>query len=131
MKKVYTTKFLAILLVLLFAGCGIAPIHNYNTPISPKYSNLSMDKIEKSILSAGTVLGWKMKKSNDGEIIGTLALRNHFAQVKVLYTTKSYQILYMKSTALNYNQEKNTIHNNYNGWVQNLNNGIQRNLTIY
>lgn len=131
MKKIFTTYLSAILLMALFTGCGVAPIQNYNTPITPKYTNMSMDKIEKSILSAGSVLGWKMEKIKDGEIIGTLALRKHLAQVKVLYNTKNYQILYLNSSALEYDHQAQTIHNNYNGWVQNLNTGIQRNLIIY
>jgi len=131
MKKIFTTKLLAIMLIAFLTGCGVAPVQNYNTQINPAYTNMSMDKIEKSILSAGSVLGWKMEKTKNGEIIGTLALRKHLAQVKVLYNTKNYQIIYLNSSALEYDKEDNTIHNNYNGWVQNLNTGIQRNLIIY
>lgn len=92
--------------------------------------NLSMDNVTKAIIRAGASLGWQMKKVKDGEIIGTLYLRDHMAQVKIPYNTKDYSILYQNSSNLKYDAEANTIHSNYNGWVQNLDRAIQTQLGL-
>jgi hypothetical protein len=56
---------------------------------------------------------------------GTLNLRSHTAVVTIPFSTKSYSILYKESTNLKYDAEKQTIHGNYNGWVQRLDNEIR------
>ena len=67
-----------------------------------------------------------MKPEKPGLIVGTLNLRTHTAVVDIPYTTTSYSILYKSS--VNLKQEGNTIHSNYNGWVQNLDQAIKRQL---
>ena len=58
-----------------------------------------------------------------------MRLRTHVAIVDVTYDTSTYSIQYVDSTNLNYNESKGTIHKNYNGWIQNLENAIQRELS--
>ena len=118
---------LAAVMSLTFLGCKEAMIQNYN--------NMSVDdvvnrpattaEVEKSIIRAGTGLGWVMKKMNDGNIQGTLTLRKHEATVAIKYNSREYSINYLESTNLDYNPETNSIHSNYNGWVQNLNKAIR------
>ncbi len=124
MKKFLKFSFVLVLAMALFTGCRTSPIRNYDSQVSTT-SSVALDKVAKEIIAAGAGLGWQMKKVKDGEIVGTLFLRKHMAQVTIPYTTKSYQIIYKTSTELNYNAENKSIHSNYNGWVQNLNNAIQ------
>ena len=64
-----------------------------------------------------------------GEIMGTLNLRSHQAIVTIPYTSKTYSILYKGSTNLKYDADKQTIHENYAGWIQRLDGAIRSRLT--
>jgi len=114
-------------LSMMFFGCGAAQIYNVNNNAIEGASDtqVSSSDVEKAILRAGGGLGWVMKKVKDGQIQGTLTLRTHVAIVSIKYNTKEYSINYVDSTNLDYNAAANTIHSNYNGWVQNLNRAIQ------
>jgi hypothetical protein len=85
----------------------------------------ALDQVQKAIVEAGASLGWIMAVAKPGEIVGTLNVRSHTAIVAIPFTTKSYSILYKDSTNLKYNAEKQTIHENYNGWIQRLDNTIR------
>ena len=54
---------------------------------------------------------------------GTLALRTHVAVVDIQFDSKTYSIKYKDSTNLDYTG--NSIHKNYNGWIENLDNAIR------
>ena len=54
---------------------------------------------------------------------------SHTAIVEIPYTTKTYSIIYKDSTNLKYDAEKQTIHENYRGWIQNLDNAIKSRLS--
>lgn len=88
-----------------------------------------MEDVQKAIIAAGVGLGWQMAISKPGEIIGTLNVRSHQAVVTIPYTSKTYSILYKDSSNLNYNAEKQTIHQNYTGWIQRLDGAIRSRLT--
>jgi hypothetical protein len=49
------------------------------------------------------------------------------AKVDVKYDTKTYNITYKDSSNLEYDGKN--IHKNYNGWIQNLDNGIRAQLS--
>ena len=53
--------------------------------------------------------------------------RDHRAVVDVRYDTKTYSIKYKDSSNLQY--DGTSIHKNYNGWIQNLDNAIRARLT--
>ena len=89
---------------------------------------LSMDEVRKEIIAAGVAAGWQMAVSKPGEIIGTLSIRSHQAVVSIPYTTKKYSILYKDSTNLKYDEQAQTIHDNYAGWVQRLDGAIRTRL---
>lgn len=120
---------LASILALLIVGCRSAPVYNVSeqSVLSSK-SNLTLDDVSMAIVRAGGALGWQMKETKPGHILGTLHLRTHVAIVDVDYSTKSYSITYKDSTNLDY--DGTNIHSNYNGWVQNLQKGIQTQLNL-
>jgi hypothetical protein len=89
----------------------------------------SLEDVQKAIIAAGVGLNWQMAVAKPGEIIGTLNIRSHQAVVSIPYTTKSYSIVYKDSTNLKYNAEKQTIHENYSGWIQRLDGAIRARLT--
>lgn len=116
----------AIILVLLFmSGCRSGTVMNVvNAPVEVA-KETSDDKIYNAIKNAGLSLGWIVKKSEPGIATAQLNLRKHMALVEIKYDNNNYSINYKNSMHLKYDPAKNTIHNNYNGWIQNLNNAIQ------
>ncbi len=64
-----------------------------------------------------------MRTVRPGLIEATLVLRTHSATVEIPYSPKSYSIEYKTST--NLQADGNVIHQNYNGWVENLDRGIR------
>ena len=110
------------------AGCmRCGPIQNVTDASVPSSGKaLSNDEVKKAIMRAGGTLGWKMDDSARGKITGTLNVRTHTAVVEIPYSAKSYSINY-KSSA-NLDEGDGQIHNNYNGWIKNLANGIDAQL---
>jgi hypothetical protein len=66
-----------------------------------------------------------MRVARPGQIVGTLNVRSHTAVVDIPYSTKSYSITYSSSQNLKYDEAAGTIHSNYNGWIQRLENTIR------
>ncbi|MEA3404238.1 MAG: hypothetical protein U9R28_00675 [Pseudomonadota bacterium] len=85
----------------------------------------STEQVKKAINIAGSGLGWMIKEVDGGTLQGTLLLRKHVAQITIPYSEKEYSLLYKASENLKYDAEAQTIHKNYNGWIQNLNRAIQ------
>lgn len=120
---------LASSLALLIVGCRSAPVYNVSEQsVATSKSNVTLDDVSAAIVRAGSALGWQMKVTKPGHILGTLHLRTHVAIVDVNYSTASYSITYKDSTNLDY--DGTNIHSNYNGWVQNLQKGIQTQLNL-
>ena len=122
MKRVGLTLLLTILLAMVFNGCGNNKIYNVNKHIINSKNTLTT--IEKEILNAGKSLGWDMRVEKEGKIIGILVLRSHMATINITYNKENFKIYHMKSENLQYNEEKDTIHANYNSWIKNLENTI-------
>jgi hypothetical protein len=121
------TKFrwLLVLLATTLAACTVAPIYNVKgSPIvTSSGKSPTMQQVQTAILQAGTALGWQLSNDKPGKMTGRLALRTHQAVVDIDYDTKQYSITYRDSVDLN--AKDGTIHKNYNGWVQNLDNRIR------
>jgi len=125
------TLFLITLmgLTLALAGCRTAPIYNVDSsPVGSSSKKVTQATVGKAIKSAGAGLGWQMNEKKPGLIIGTLHIRSHMARVKITYDKRKYSIEYMDSANLRYDGE--SIHSNYNGWVQRLDNNIRSQLAL-
>lgn len=131
MKKFLKLGLLVAMVAVVFTGCRTSTVQNIEAaPYTPTSKSVKMDKIAQGIIRAGVGLGWQMKKVKEGEILGTLLLRDHMAKVKIPYDGKEYSIIYQDSSNLKYDAEDKTIHSNYNGWIQNLSNAIQLQLNM-
>jgi len=117
-------KFLIPAIVLLLVACrAAAPIYEVqNAPVVAARA-VSMTEVEQAIRVAGGSLGWDMRSRAAGHLEGVLALRTHRAVVDIKYDTNSFSIKYKDSSNLDYTGS--TIHQNYNGWVQNLDKAIR------
>ncbi|MDD3324027.1 MAG: hypothetical protein PHN38_02755 [Sulfurospirillaceae bacterium] len=124
MKKFFMLA-IATVATLVFLGCGVAQVYNVNGNAINANKQATLEDVQKAITRAGGGLGWIMKKVSENEMQGTLMLRKHVAVVSIKHTTQDYSINYVSSTNLDYSPTENTIHSNYNGWIQNLNKAIQ------
>jgi hypothetical protein len=69
-----------------------------------------------------------MRILGPGKLAATLHLRTHTAEVEIPYSVTSYSIIYKSSVDLK--EKDGQIHKNYNGWIQNLNRGIDTQLKL-
>ena len=117
----------AIATALLLAACTTKPIYNVTqAPVQANKPNPSMEDVSKAIMRAGAGLGWQMTPDRPGHMLGRLALRDHVAVVDIDYNDKTYSIRHKESTNLDHKGD--TIHRNYNGWIQNLEKAIRAQL---
>ncbi|MDH5668318.1 MAG: hypothetical protein OEY86_09935 [Nitrospira sp.] len=133
MKRMRSSVLVVGLIFLAAVGCrGGAQIYNVkDAPITTATGKaMTMDRATKAIILAGTGLKWSMAVAKPGHIIGTLNVRTHQAVVDITYTTKNYSITYKDSNNLYYDAESKTIHENYRGWIQRLDNAIRTRLTM-
>jgi len=128
MRGTFSSLIVLCLGLVLITGCSTAPVYNITDESISTSSGTepSLDQVTKAILAAATGpnQAWEMKVEKPGHILATLFVRTHTTDVDITYTTTSYSITYNSSGNLNYDAEGGTIHRNYNGWVQNLNNAI-------
>lgn len=132
MNKFLSGVVIVGLTVVVAVGCrGGGQIYEVkDTPVQTATGKTpSMEDVQKAIIGAGAKLGWIMAVSKPGEILGTLNVRSHTAMVTIPFSDKNYSILYKDSTNLKYNADKHTIHENYTGWIQRLDNEIRAHLT--
>lgn len=79
--------------------------------------------VRNAILRGASQRSWTVKAQKDGVITLEILVRGkHQVVVDVLYDAHSFQIKYVSSNNLNYEEEdgKRMIHPNYNNWVNNL-----------
>jgi hypothetical protein len=95
------------------------PVQNYqNVPIEAK-SNPSLEQVGKAIIAGSQAAGWQASELRPGSIVALYKIRTHTAMVDIAYTTKAYNITFKDGDpGLKYDGQ--TIHQNYNSWVQTL-----------
>lgn len=126
MSRLLRALLLGLALSALVAGCRTAPVLNVvDVPVVAN-KPASMQDVQEAIRRAGAALGWKIEPVKPGLMVGTLNLRTHTAVVEIPYSTKAFSIKYKDSVNLDYTGE--SIHSNYNSWVQNLEKGIRAQL---
>ena len=125
-----------VLTVVLSATCGVAlaakPIQNLiDIPVPEKIdgSSPSTEDVRSAIVAGCKERTWVPIPDEDNNISCSILVRSrHFAEVEIPYTGDTYSIIYKDSRELDYNGKKQRIHRNYNKWVLNLSDSIQRRL---
>jgi len=149
MKGVYMkTKYLLLVLicsiVVFVSGCREGTVYNVDKHgFDTNIKDYTEKDVLKAIERAGSGLGWIISPVEPGHATGTLYLRSHMAKVDIYYDLEGYSIKYNDSSNLDYiaageeytdasgetqKNETGTIHSNYNGWIQNLDNAIRTQL---
>jgi hypothetical protein len=132
MRKVKFAIPLMLLAAIAVAGCrATVPVDNIeNSPYgATSYADtkqLTLDDYERAIIIAGSERNWVFEKVGPGHLVGTNVVRGkHTAVVEVIFTTTEFSISYKDSKNLEYDPAKNTIHPNYNSWIELLKGDIQ------
>ncbi len=131
MKNTLIRLLLVTLAAAVVIGCRpTQPVYNVSNAsvVASTGQNVTQNQVKQAITRAGAGLGWVMRDQAPGHIVGTLNLRQHMAMVDIKYDAKSYSITYRDSQQLNYADGQ--IHQNYNGWVQNLQQAINTQLNL-
>lgn len=118
--KIFAVAFM----MLAVASCRTATVYNVENASLNTTKPASLAQVEAAIKRAGASLGWHIKEIKPGHLEARLPVRSHVAVADIFYTTKDFSIKYKNSTNLRYDAKDNTIHSNYNGWIQNLQNAI-------
>ncbi len=115
---------LAIIVVALLVACSPRQIHNTDErPVPLQAQTQSLANLEKAIIEAGAPRGWVFTKAAEGHLLATYARNDWSATVNILFNQKTYRITYNNSVNLKKNGD--SIHYNYNRWVNNLDEDIQ------
>ncbi|MCL1145833.1 hypothetical protein L2747_07375 [Shewanella marinintestina] len=116
---------LVLLLVagLYLSGCTSTPIVELNNEPIPTNSAHS---IEQAIIQGCKAKGWTPIVASSNTIDAYITVRSHKAHVQITYDDKFYNINYVSSTNLDYDNGK--IHRNYNKWIYKLSASIQQQL---
>ncbi|MBX9706232.1 MAG: hypothetical protein K5Q00_08240 [Gammaproteobacteria bacterium] len=118
--------FMCAILALSLAACAtVSPIRSASQ--QPVPAGLSQAQVGKIISSSAQNLGWQVAMTKPGFVTATMAVVPGAATVSIPYSSSSYSILYNSSQNMQYDGTQ--IQNDYNQWVQNLNDKIQDNLT--
>ena len=114
----------SVVIALFFVGaCGsTAPIMNVDNAVI--IGDLDKEQVRMAIVKAATNRGWVIADRNEHEMVATITLRSHKAEVRIPYSEKAYSIVFVSATNLDHRNGR--IHPNYNRWVNNLNTDIRR-----
>lgn len=123
-----------IVLGLLLIGSMVVwaakPIHNVvdePVPVRLDGSSPTLEEVKKAIIAGCQRRGWTAVLDGDTQIKCSILVRGkHYAEVAIPYSESSYSILYVDSRMLDYNEKRQKIHRNYNGWVIKLSGTIQQ-----
>jgi len=130
-KKAIVLSAIMIMSLCLATGCmRQASLQNpTNLPVvGATGKSLSEAQVKQAILAGAKEKGWVARELTPGVVSASLAVRNHLAEVEIPYSSTSYSIIYKSSTNLDYKANDQTIHNQYNNWVNYLRQAIDAQL---
>lgn len=113
-------KTLPILGLLILGACRAAQLYD---PGPTAVQASSAENMRKAILDSLAGRGWVAAEEQPGAIHATLFVRAHTAKIRIDYDADSFDIDYVDSSNLEYEQRPDgtqIIHENYNSWIRNL-----------
>lgn len=133
MKLLHTLLCLGLLAAApAFAARSSVPMQEFdNLPITTADGKQpSAEQIRKAITQAAASRDFTAAVEPGNKVRLTYSKRDHVLVVEVGFTAKTYTIKYVDSTNLGYGMEggKPVIHPNVNRWLNNLRQGIDRQL---
>lgn len=128
MRKGALRFWLAAAAAIVISACTTAPLKPA-APISVP-AGLSHQQVQQAVVRALEGRTWTLDNVGESVIDTTLHIRDHAVTLKIDYDTSQVSLHYVSSTNLNYRSHGGhpTIHRNYNGWVNFVEQDIRRNL---
>lgn len=119
-------------LAILLSSCmRTMPTYNVSERSFPIVvsQKLTLDEVAAamSIAGAGRADSWIFSRQGQNELAAELHIRQHYAKVRIPFTTERFSILYDESDELLY--DGTVIHRNYNKWVRFLEQDIIEEVT--
>ena len=118
------TALSAVLVLVATAAHARTEIVNIDNAAIP--AGLDMDAVTAAITTGVIDRRWTPTVVGPGHVEAQLHVRSHVAIVDITFNEAAYSITYKDSHNLDY--KKGRIHRNYNRWVANLNQMLQRKL---
>lgn len=111
---------LSVALVIGLTGCSrVANIYNVqNHEVPPIATKLANKEIGQKIIQAAAYKGWDCKDSGNNKLACSLQVREHHADVEIIYNHNDFSINLLDSKNLKGSNGK--IHRNYNKWIKSL-----------
>ena len=128
--RYFTIAILLTVPALAQAGRD-APLYNPE-PIAVGKATLA--QVRSAVRTALVKRGWGFKEETPNKMRAVLNIRRHQATVDIEYgTAEGIRIKYKDSVELRYNNEDGveSIHRNYNSWIQNLERDMRTELVQY
>lgn len=125
--KMARTSIVAASLALVATGCARQePVYNViSHPVPAAARDISLDRMQKAIVLAGADQGWIMTPVEGGHLRGHTDHHGHSADIEVLFTSTNYSVSYVSSANLSATAD-GQIHLNYNKWIHQLEDAIDR-----
>jgi hypothetical protein len=95
-------------------------------PINKDFGDITEEQVGNAIMTAAAEKGWIAHAEGVGHIVSVIYVRDHVAEVDILYSVNKYSISYNDSRNLLYNGIM--IHRNYNKWIKLLDRQIKEEL---
>ena len=114
--------------VIALTACTTAPLKQAAPVTVP--AGLSHLQVQQAVVHALEGRQWTLDNVGENVIDTTLHIRVHTVTLKIDYDTTQVSLHYVSSTNLDYRSHGGhpTIHRNYNGWVNFVEQDIRRNL---
>ncbi|MAE67859.1 MAG: hypothetical protein CMJ18_26695 [Phycisphaeraceae bacterium] len=126
--KRFVQVSLLVLCCVATGGCRTAALVD---PAPIQYESTGSKKTRNAIVRAMANRGWTVQSESSGEIVARNLVRGkHEVVVRITYSRDEVDIAYVSSRNMKYDGSAQTIHKNYNNWVQFLAEDIRRELTI-
>ncbi|TLM75654.1 hypothetical protein ACONUD_16200 [Microbulbifer harenosus] len=126
-------KLLLVFATFWLAACTSHPLMNvYDRPVPDRLDGKSQnaETVAKAIHAGCIDKGWTCREVSPGVIDASITVRKHRANAEINYNAQRYSITYKNSHLLDYNERRNTIHRNYNRWINNLDHAIAKSLVL-
>ena len=118
--------------ILIAGGSGCAtsqPIENIvdrPVPVNVDGSARALEEVKAAIIEGCQAKRWSAVMDGGARIKCSILVRGrHYAEVIIPYSSSAYSIYYSDSRVLDYDEEDQSIHRNYNKWVILLSQAIQ------
>lgn len=129
--RAIVAAFIALPL-LAFAAMPIQDLPNVPVPVKADGSNYTDEEVRTAIIAACRKRGWTPRLDGASRLTAAILVRSkHYAEIEIVFDPSAYSIRYLSSRNLDYDEADRRIHRNYNKWVAQLSQSIQREFGVH